>query len=129
MQWKIQPWLRRMITRGLALIPAIIIVLGAEGRNIDGLVISQVLLSLQLPFAVFPLVYVCAKKQWMGEFASPYWMTAGGLLIGGIITILNLQFLVGEFGFWVTAIPGLCIIAFLAWSQFVYKPRQLTPVE
>lgn len=127
MQWKIQPWMRRMITRGLALIPAIFIVLGTEGRNIDGLVVSQVLLSLQLPFAIFPLVYVCSKRKWLGDFASPLWMTVGGLLIGGIITYLNIQFLMSQFGVMVTLIPGLCVILFLLWSQFMWKPRNGQP--
>lgn len=123
MKWKLPPWQRRMITRGLALIPAVMIVLMANHRNIDGLVLSQIILSLQLPFAIFPLIYFTASKKVMGEFASAKWVTALGLISGLLITALNFQFLIEKFGAAPIAVVAVVILGFIAWAQFVWKPR------
>jgi manganese transport protein len=123
MNWKIKPQFRRMITRGLALVPAILIVTLTEGRDIDGLVLSQVILSLQLPFAVFPLVLIAANKAKLGEYAAPKWMTVLGVLIGTVITLLNINFMADKFG-WSLIVGGAAAVAgFVYWSQFVYRAK------
>ncbi len=87
---RIQPWIRRMITRLLAIIPAVltIIILG-EGSTGALLILSQVILSLQLGFAVIPLIHFVSDKQKMGEFAIGLFFKIVSWLIAGIIVVLN----------------------------------------
>ena len=89
---KLAPWMRRMITRGLALIPAMIVTImyGQDGIG-KLLIFSQVVLSLQLPFAVVPLVAFTANKIKMGEFVAPLWLTIATGLIATILICLNLK--------------------------------------
>src|SRR6185503_9519837 len=71
---RLRPWLRRLITRLIAIVPAVIVTaLYGESKTTDLLVLSQVILSLQLPFAVVPLVLFTSDRLKMGEFASPAW--------------------------------------------------------
>lgn len=83
-------WLRRLITRAIAIVPAAIVTLwyGAEGMA-KLLILSQVILSLQLPFAVVPLVMFTADRQKMGELVAPRWLSAAAALIAAIIIVLN----------------------------------------
>ena len=113
MQWKVTPWLRRALTRGLALIPAVILVSATSGRDVDGLILSQIVLSLQLPFAVFPLVLVTANKEIMGPFVSPKWITVIGLAVGTVISLLNIQLLVEQLGLLPVSLLAIGIITFL----------------
>ena len=113
MQWKVTPWLRRALTRGLALIPAVILVSATSGRDVDGLILSQIVLSLQLPFAVFPLVLVTANREIMGPFVSPKWITVIGLAIGTVISLLNIQLLVEQLGLLPVSLLAVGIITFL----------------
>src|SRR6059036_2505874 len=74
---RLRPWLRRLITRLLAIIPAVIVIaLYGESGTGPLLILSQVVLSLQLPFAVFPLVKFTGEKAKMGPFVSPSWVKA-----------------------------------------------------
>lgn len=94
---RIPMWIRRVITRGLALIPVIIFTLlygGAEAELDQLLVYSQVFLSLALPFAMAPLIYFTSSKKIMGEFANPRWMAILGWIIFAVLTILNLQIII-----------------------------------
>jgi len=79
MQWRIQPWLRRLITRTLAIIPAVLII-GIRGDSSvnDLLTLSQVVLALQLPFAMFPLLHFASSRKRMGA-----WKIGWFLLIAG----------------------------------------------
>ncbi len=72
---RVAPWLRRMITRGLAILPTVIVVwlMGEEGTE-KLLLLSQVILSMQLSFAVVPLVYFTSKPEMMGEFVNARWL-------------------------------------------------------
>ncbi len=92
---RISPWLRRLITRLIAVIPAFIVtwIAGAKGIG-DLLLWSQVVLSLQLPFAVIPLVLFTSSKEKMGEFANKTWVKMFAWLCTGVIIVLNI-FLVG----------------------------------
>lgn len=72
---KIRPWLRRLITRTVAIIPAVIVINISGESSVDSLlVLSQVILSLQLPFALVPLLHFTSSKAKMGEFASRAWV-------------------------------------------------------
>ncbi len=94
LNFRITPWLRRLITRGIAIIPAVAIIgLFGEGKTTELLVASQVVLSMQLGFAVWPLMRFTGEKKKMGEFVNPLWITILGWLTAAIIIILNLKLL------------------------------------
>ena len=96
---RIRPWLRRLITRGIAIIPAAIVaVLYGESGTAKLLVLSQVILSMQLSFAVFPLVKFTSEKMKMGEFVNPQWLRALAYLVACIIAALNIWLLIQFFG-------------------------------
>ncbi|MBQ4899304.1 Nramp family divalent metal transporter [Paenibacillus sp. Marseille-P2973] len=92
---RLTPWLRRLITRLIAIIPAVIVtaIYGERGTQ-DLLIFSQVILSLQLPFAVIPLVRFTSSKTKMGEFANKLWLNILAWLIAGVIVVLNVYLLV-----------------------------------
>ncbi|PYF03802.1 manganese transport protein [Rhodopseudomonas faecalis] len=100
-RFKIAPWMRRMVTRMIAIVPAVVVTIwyGEKGTG-QLLILSQVVLSLQLPFAVVPLVMFTASRAKMGEFVAPRWLTAIALLIAAIIIVLNaklvLDFVLGS---------------------------------
>jgi manganese transport protein len=91
---RLRPWLRRLITRLIAIIPAILVVLfyGERGTG-PLLILSQVILSLQLPFAVFPLVTFTSDPAKMGSFANPGWVKALAWSVAVIIGVLNVYLL------------------------------------
>ncbi|MBW8867321.1 MAG: Nramp family divalent metal transporter [Acidobacteria bacterium] len=87
---RLRPWLRRLITRLIAIIPAVIVVsLYGERGSGQLLILSQVILSLQLSFAVFPLVMFTSDKHKMGSFASPFWVQAMAWPVAMVIAVLN----------------------------------------
>ncbi|MGJ4997244.1 Nramp family divalent metal transporter [Bradyrhizobium sp. HKCCYLS3077] len=90
LQWRIAPWLRRMITRMIAIVPAVVVTIWA-GEKATGqlLILSQVVLSLQLPFAIVPLVLITASRAKMGQFVAPRWLTAIAAVIAAVIIALN----------------------------------------
>ena len=89
------PWLRRLITRMLAIIPAVITVAlyGASGTA-KLLILSQVVLSLQLSFAVFPLVQFTSDRAKMGQFVNPFWLKILAWTVALVIAVLNAYLLV-----------------------------------
>ncbi|MGC4128375.1 MAG: Nramp family divalent metal transporter [Bergeyella sp.] len=95
---RLKPWIRRMITRLVAVIPALIVTLiyGHEGTT-DLLVLSQVILSMQLGFAVVPLVMFTSDKYKMGKFANGIILKISAWIITAIIVSLNLYLLVTTF--------------------------------
>ncbi|MCC3372357.1 Nramp family divalent metal transporter [Cohnella sp. REN36] len=94
-QLRISPWLRRMITRLIAVVPAFIVTWLAGSRGTGDLLLwSQVVLSLQLPFAVVPLLIFTSDKRKMGEFANRPWVKVASWLAAAVILALNV-FLVG----------------------------------
>ena len=102
---RLRPWLRRLITRLIAIIPAVIVTaLYGESKTTDLLVLSQVILSLQLPFAVVPLVLFTSDRRKMGEFASPAWVKVLAWITAAIIIVLNVKLLADTFGLtaWLT---------------------------
>ena len=91
---RIRPWLRRLITRLIAIVPAVIVsVIYGESGTAQLLILSQVILSLQLSFAVFPLVMFTSNKLKMGEFVNPTWLKVMAYTIATIIASLNVWLL------------------------------------
>ncbi|MBC2834696.1 Nramp family divalent metal transporter [Paragemmobacter straminiformis] len=93
-RWRISPVARRLITRVFAIVPAIAVILwwGSEGTG-RLLILSQVVLSFQLPFAIVPLVMFTASRKKMGDLVAPRWLTALCALIAVTIIALNLNLL------------------------------------
>ncbi|ATO52039.1 manganese transporter [Brevibacillus laterosporus] len=88
--FRITPWLRRLITRLIAIVPTVIVTaLYGEKGTTELLILSQVILSIQLPFAIVPLVQFTSSKTKMGEFVNKKWVTAIAWLISGVIITLN----------------------------------------
>jgi manganese transport protein len=87
---RLRPWLRRLITRLLAIIPAVLVIAiyGDEGTG-PLLILSQVILSLQLPFAVFPLVAFTGNRHKMGTFVAPPWLRVVAWTMAIVILLLN----------------------------------------
>src|SRR5438874_2030264 len=91
---RLRPWLRRLITRGIAIVPAVIVagLFGTSGTA-KLLLLSQVILSLQLSFAVIPLVLFTSDRRKMGKFVSPRWLQALAWVTTTIIVTLNVKYL------------------------------------
>ena len=98
---RIRPWLRRLITRGIAIVPAafVAILYGASG-SAKLLVFSQVVLSLQLSFAVFPLVRFTSDRVKMGEFVNSTTLRIAAYAVAGVIASLNVWLLVQTLQQW-----------------------------
>ncbi|HVE79304.1 MAG TPA: Nramp family divalent metal transporter [Gemmatimonadaceae bacterium] len=98
---RLRPWLRRLITRAIAIVPAAIVaIFYGESGTAKLLVLSQVILSLQLSFAVFPLVMFTSDRVKMGAFANPAWLKGLAYLVASIIAALNAWLLLQTFGSW-----------------------------
>jgi manganese transport protein len=98
---RLAPWLRRLVTRLLAIIPALVTIVWFGESTTGGLlVLSQVVLSLQLSFAVVPLVMFTSDKARMGVFVNPRWLTALSWVVAIVIGSLNAWLLVQTFGEW-----------------------------
>ena len=95
---RLKPWVRRLITRLIAVIPAFIIsIIYGEKGTAELLVFSQVILSMQLSFAVVPLVMFTNSKAKMGEFANKIWLKVLAFIVSAIIISLNLYLLIETF--------------------------------
>jgi manganese transport protein len=111
---RMQPWLRRLMTRSLAIIPAVITVyMAGEQGTFQLLLLSQVIISLQLPFAVIPLIRFTSDRSRMGEFANPGWVKV--LAWGAATFILAL-------GFWLSWIQAGPWIVGAAWRMLLTGP-------
>jgi manganese transport protein len=98
---RLRPWLRRLITRAIAIVPAVITaILYGESGTAKLLILSQVILSLQLSFAVFPLVMFTSDRAKMGTFVNPLWLKVLAYLVAFVIAALNAYLLVRTIGSW-----------------------------
>ena len=96
---RINPWIRRLITRLLAIIPAVLVIAIYGEQEVDSLLVfSQVILSMQLGFAIIPLIHFVSDKQTMGSFAIKPIVQAFAWLIAGVLVYLNVRMVVGEAG-------------------------------
>lgn len=94
LDWRLKPWIRRLITRMLAILPAFFITwVWGESKIGDLLIFSQVVLSMQLSFAVIPLVLFTSNTKKMGKFVNAPWLTVSAWIISAIILSLNLYLL------------------------------------
>ena len=104
---RLRPWLRRLITRLIAIIPAVIVTaMYGESGSAKLLVLSQVILSLQLSFAVIPLILFTNNPKKMGEFVNQRWMKVSAWSVAIVIAVLNLKLLADFFGMsaWMSAL-------------------------
>jgi manganese transport protein len=117
---RIAPWLRRIITRLLAVVPAIIVVnvMGEQATG-DMLVMSQVILSMQLGFAIIPLLHYVSDKRRMGQFAIGFWAKLGGWLSASIIVALNIWLVVQKIIEW--AKEGHWVVDFLVTPLLLFS--------
>jgi manganese transport protein len=91
---RLPPWARRLVTRAIAIVPAAIVTIWyGEKGTAQLLIFSQVILSLQLPFAIVPLVMFTADRRKMGELVAPKWVTGLAALTAIIIIALNVKLL------------------------------------
>jgi len=125
---RMQPWMRRLITRTAAVIPAAVTIqIAGEQSTLWLLLLSQAIISMQLPFAVIPLIRFTNDRRRMGEFANRDWVKALAWATSGIILGLNLWLVVEQMNSWVRAHPwiGLAampavagILVLLGWITF-----------
>ena len=101
LQIRLKPWMRRLLTRLVAIVPALLtIVFLGEGSTTRLLILSQVILSLQLSFAVIPLIMFTSDRQLMGDFVNPRWMKILASSIATVIVGLNGWLLIQTFWGW-----------------------------
>ena len=130
---RIRPWLRRLITRMLAVIPAVaVIAYYGENSTSAMLVLSQVILSLQLPFAIIPLIHAVADKRRMGTFSIRPWLQGLAWLVAGVIVVLNVKLIWDQIAVWlgeaggkawlldVTVIPATVALGLLLIYVFIH---------
>ena len=116
---RLQPWIRRLLTRLIAIVPAFLTIyfLG-EDKTGDLLVLSQVILSLQLGFAIIPLIHFVSNKKRMGEFVIPLWQKLASWLSVSVIVFLNCQMLFNKVKEWLlqsdyAILIGVIVIPFM----------------
>jgi len=119
LSFRMRPWLRRFVTRSLAVIPAAIViyVTGDKGA-FKLLILSQVVLSLQLPFAVIPLIRFTSDPSRMGSFVNRLWVRALAWAVAIVIVVLNLWLAYNELSGWHAAIAiplALTLLGLLGW--------------
>jgi manganese transport protein len=142
---RLRPWLRRVITRLMAIVPAVLVILWRGDAGVDDLLIlSQVILSLQLSFAVIPLIHFTSDRRLMGIFATPWWGRVLAWLTAGLIVSLNLKLVLEtlsrglQSGHWAARFLLLPAVALLGpllawmifeplWRKFQEQRRQVVP--
>jgi len=136
---RMRPWLRRLFTRSLAIIPAVIVVSisGATGTY-QLLILSQVIINMQLPFAVIPLIRFTSDRGRMGEFANRTWVKSLAWITAAIIVGLNFWLVLdtarpwiaaAPWHAWILAPPVLAVAALLAWVAFAAPRHTTKPVQ
>ncbi len=136
---RLRPWLRRLVTRALAIIPAVLTIyyLG-DGGTFKLLILSQVILSMQLPFAVIPLIRFTNDSRRMGEFANRAWVRALAWSAAAIIVGLNLWLVATTIGPWMAETgwhaglvgpPVLAVLALLAFVSFGGTAAPITRIQ
>ena len=132
LRFRIRPWLRRLITRTMAIVPAVLVILSAGEKGVyQLLILSQVILSLQLSFAVVPLVRFTSSKRKMGPFVNSWWLQILAWMVTAIIVLLNGKLVYEEIYLWLesagnwywlivlAAVPvSLGLSALLVWMIF-----------
>jgi manganese transport protein len=136
---RVRPWLRRLLTRSVAIIPAVITVYNSGDQGTYRLLIlSQVILSMQLPFAIIPLVRFTSDRGRMGEFANRTWVNILAWSTAAVIIVLNFR-LAGDATIpwikdapwrgWVVVPMVLGVVVLLGWVTFARPRPQAIPVS
>ncbi len=114
LHFKMRPMLRRMMTRVIAIVPALVVITlrGDEG-SYDLLILSQVVLSLQLPFAIIPLIHFTDDKEKMGVFANKLWVSILAWAVVVIIVVLSVQLVIGTIADWISSAGNHAIILWI----------------
>jgi manganese transport protein len=144
LQFKMRPWLRRLITRLVAIIPAVtVIAIQGEQGTYGLLILSQVILSMQLPFAIVPLIKLTSDKAKMGSFASKKWIQILAWIVAIIIIGLNVRLVYETISgwisessdplwIWITVVPvaiGMAaLLAYISLPKFLRKKKEIAPV-
>jgi manganese transport protein len=90
MHWRLKPWVRRLITRSLAILPAVFVIgLRGDGSVTELLTLSQVVLALQLPFAMFPLLHFTSSRRRMGTWRNGWFLLVAGWTSAVVITAMD----------------------------------------
>ncbi len=140
LHFRMRPWLRRLVTRLVAIIPAVAVILVVgEGGVYRLLILSQVILSLQLSFAVVPLIKFTSSRRKMGPFANRGWVRALAWLVAGVIIVFNGWLVWGQVAGWaasagrfgplVAAAAGLLAAALAALLVWLIARREATPAR
>ncbi len=91
MHWRIKPWIRRLITRALAILPAVFIIgLRGDSSVTDLLTLSQVVLAIQLPFSMFPLLQLTSSRKRMGAWKNGWFLMIAGWGSAIVITVMDI---------------------------------------
>jgi len=111
--FRVRPWVRRLLTRLVAIVPALLVIALVSVNNLnprdeqqllmDVLIQSQIVLSLQLPFAIVPLLQLTGDRKRMGDFANPVWVRVLGWTTAAIIIALNAYLVADQIGDWMEA--------------------------
>jgi manganese transport protein len=129
LNFRMRPWLRRLITRSLAVIPAALtIYIAGEQATLGLLILSQVVLSMQLPFAVIPLIQFTNDRRRMGNLVNPRWVRVLAWASAAVIIVLNIRLASSQIGewlagagawrplIWIVTVPtGILLLLLLAW--------------
>jgi manganese transport protein len=117
-QLRLPSYLRRLITRLMALLPAVIVIaISGDKGTYQLLIFSQVILSLQLPFAVIPLVHFTSNKIKMGAFANRFWVIILALITSAIIVLLNVKLVYDQIMEWIHGgIPAIGLVLLIGFS-------------
>jgi manganese transport protein len=119
LQFKIRPVIRRLITRIVAIVPAMLVIaIKGEQGSYDLLILSQVILSLQLPFAVVPLIKFTSNRTIMGEFANKRWVIVLAWVAAAIIMVLNANLILNTLADWIAAAGDRAIWVWLTAVPF-----------
>jgi manganese transport protein len=144
LQIRINPWIRRLITRLLAILPAIaVILLAGERRADDLLVFSQVILSLQLSFAIIPLIHFVSDRTTMGSFTISPMVKCLAWAVAAVLVFLNIKLVLGETAplfftgsNWVVKIlillaglAGLLLLLYILLHPYIGRVRSSDPVQ
>jgi len=136
---RMPPWLRRLVTRSLAIIPAVFTILYfGDNSTYKLLILSQVVLSMQLPFAVIPLIRFTNDRRRMGEFANAPWVQTLAWCTAAVIVALNVWLIASQVGPWMLAVPlrlafagvpSLLLVVLLARITFGAAPASIHPAR
>ena len=111
LHFKMRPMLRRFLTRMLAIVPAVTVIsLRGDQGSYELLILSQVVLSLQLPFAILPLIHFTSDKDRMGTFVNKSWVKSLAWIAAAIIVILNARFVIGPISNWISNAGNMSVI-------------------